>query len=243
MVLGDGELVGNSINGTNNFTGMIGMVLTNRADIIVAPVSVTAQRAAVVEFSIPIYEDATCILTTAVSNKGANRFLKIFQPFDYRVWLCIVLAIFIYALILYLIHHLITKKDKDFLNSKEYKAHHSAHHTTIGMYFFFMFGKLLTEGIFFNFNLTNIYCSLSFYYIDLGMQHLIYAKSERILLIFWWIFGIIINSIYTSVLVSLLIIIKYEPVINLAEDLATLNSYSLCLQSGGYQIEYFNVYF
>lgn len=113
----------------------------------VAPVSITPQRASVVEFTIPLYEDATCAFTPSVNNKGANRYFKIFEPFDYRVWLCIITAIFLYSLILYSIHHFVTKNETEFLNSNEYKANFGAHQTSFGMYFFFMFGRILTEGV------------------------------------------------------------------------------------------------
>jgi hypothetical protein len=73
------------------------------------------------------------------------------------------------------------------------------------------------------------------------MQHLINSLSERVLMLSWWLFAILINCLYTSVLVSLLIIIKFEPLIESVKDLANLNSYSLCLQSGGYQLDYFRV--
>jgi hypothetical protein len=73
------------------------------------------------------------------------------------------------------------------------------------------------------------------------MQYLIYHISERVIMFFWWVFAIIVNSLYTSVLVSLLVVTKYEPEINSVEELARLKKFSLCLQSGGYQIEYFNV--
>jgi hypothetical protein len=73
------------------------------------------------------------------------------------------------------------------------------------------------------------------------MHHLIYLKSERILLCFWWVFGIVINSLYTSVLVSMLLIAKYEPVITAVEDLAKLSDYRLCMQYGGYQLELLSV--
>lgn len=73
------------------------------------------------------------------------------------------------------------------------------------------------------------------------MHHLIYLKSERLLLCFWWVFGIVINSLYTSILVSLLLITKYEPIITAVEDLAKLDSYTLCMQEGGYQLELLTV--
>ena len=65
--------------------------------------------------------------------------------------------------------------------------------------------------------------------------------SERVIMFFWWVFAIILNSLYTSVLVSLLVVTKYEPEINSVEELAYLKKFSLCMQAGGYQIEYFNV--
>jgi hypothetical protein len=109
-------------------------------------VSVTPQRAAAVEFTIPLYEDATCAFTPSVSNKGANRYFRIFEPFDYRVWICIIVAILLYSLTLYLLHHFVTKTDSEFLKFKEYKANFAAHQTSFGMYFIFLFGRILTEG-------------------------------------------------------------------------------------------------
>jgi hypothetical protein len=40
----------------------------------------------------------------------------------------------------------VTKTDSEFLKSKEYKANFAAHQTSFGMYFIFLFGRILTEG-------------------------------------------------------------------------------------------------
>ena len=103
-------------------------------------------------------------------------------------------------------------------NDNSQEEQKDSHTTEWSNYLFFIFGKLLME--------------------DVNMQHLIYAKSERVLLLSWWMFAIIINSLYTSVLVSLLVVVKYEPEISSVEDLAKLDNYNLCLQSGGYQIDF-----
>ena len=113
----------------------------------------TAQRAQVIEFSMPLYEDASCLLTPATSDKGANRYVTIFRPFDYTVWLCLLGLIVSYSAFLYIIHHFLTKKDasyQNFLKNNRQQVHNSSHSTSYGMYIFFMFGKVLMEGKFLN---------------------------------------------------------------------------------------------
>ena len=65
--------------------------------------------------------------------------------------------------------------------------------------------------------------------------------SERVLLLSWWIFAILFNSLYTSVLVSLLLVTEFGPEISKVEELAFRSSYSLCLQQGGTQTDIFSV--
>ena len=77
----------------------------------------------------------------------------------------------------------------------------------------------------------------------INLEHLIEKNSGRILLISWWTFALVVNSLYTSVLVSLLLIVYIKPKIESVDELALMPSYSLCIQAGGYQLEYFKVKF
>jgi hypothetical protein len=102
----------------------------------------------VVDFSIPLYEDSTCILTTTSSSKGAeNRLTALFGPFELNIWLLIIGLTFVYATLFYLIHHFITKKNETFMNSFIVRSNETESHTTSWRtYLFFVFGKLLMEG-------------------------------------------------------------------------------------------------
>jgi hypothetical protein len=85
--------------------------------------------------------------------------------------------------------------------------------TAFGTWVFFTFGRIVGE--------------------DVDMQHLQHVYCERILLWFWWGLAVIINALYTSVLVSLLVIVKYEPVVHSLDELTTFtNDYRLCLDKG-----------
>lgn len=79
--------------------------------------------------------------------------------------------------------------------------------------------------------------------IGITLEHLIEKNSGRILLISWWTFALVVNSLYTSVLVSLLLIVNVKPKIESVDELASMPSYSLCIQAGGYQLEFFKVFF
>ena len=191
----------------------------------------------------PLYEDATCLLTSATTDKGANRYLTIFRPFDYTVWLCLIGLTLTYSALLYIIHHYLTRKDSkylSYLSENRQKTHNSSHSTSYPMYVLFIFGRVLMQG---KKMIKNFLCNLCPHslIVDVNMQYLIYNLSERFIMFCWWVFAIIINALYTSALVSLLVITKYEAVIDSVEELADLKKYSLCLQAGGYQIEYFNV--
>lgn len=139
------------------------MVLNYTADIIVAPVSVTDVRAKAVEFTMPLYEESTCVLSIQTTQKGAqNKFSNLFKPFDSGVWLCIIISLFVFATLLYAMHHLVTKKNEKFMNSFIVKSNDNSqeeggdeHTTRWTNYLFFMFGKLLMEGKFSAFSSSN----------------------------------------------------------------------------------------
>jgi hypothetical protein len=72
--------------------------------------------------------------------------------------------------------------------------------------------------------------------LDVNMQHLLNAYCQRILVWFWWGSSVIINALYTSVLVSLLVIIKFDPLVHSLDELAiftkTGRDFKLCVDPG-----------
>ena len=171
------------------------------------------------------------------------------RPFDSVIWMCILLLTILYSILYFVICHLTMKRKK---SNKESGSSNSAFdgdnnsehsYLTWENYLFFIYGKILLEGKFVDNPLPvkRFKKKLKFKFQDVNLHHEIESLSERILLLSWWIFAILFNSLYTSVLVSLLLVTEFGPEISKVEELAFRASYSLCLQGGGTQADIFSV--
>ena len=116
------------------------------------------KRARVVDFTIPLYEDSTCILVPLSSLGAKSSMFAFLKPFDYSVWLCVFALVIIYSALFYLIRHLLHKsKNTEAIRnstttsspSKSSTHNHNLHifHFSWGNYLFFIFGKMLMEGL------------------------------------------------------------------------------------------------
>lgn len=89
-----------------NWTGMIGEIVSKTADIAAAPLTVTSERQAVVQFSMPFQSTGPAILMRKPPNDTpdfAGRLLRLFAPMSSSVWLLSLIGIMATGTVLYII--------------------------------------------------------------------------------------------------------------------------------------------
>ncbi|CAG7836862.1 unnamed protein product [Allacma fusca] len=90
-------------NGTNKkeWTGLIAELVNERADMIVAPLTINPERAQAIEFSKPFkYQGITILVKRAPRKPTLVSFL---QPFRGNLWILVMLSVHVVALVLYLL--------------------------------------------------------------------------------------------------------------------------------------------
>ncbi|KER23769.1 hypothetical protein T265_08421 [Opisthorchis viverrini] len=101
-LVGDGQ-IGEEVveNDTRRWTGIVGEILSGMADLAVAPISITPERATRVEFSKPFkYLGITILIKRERAKSNLGSFL---QPFENTLWVLVALSVHAVAWVLYLL--------------------------------------------------------------------------------------------------------------------------------------------
>lgn len=97
----------NSTTGTMSFstkkewTGLIGELVNERADMIVAPLTINPERAEYIEFSKPFKYQGITILEKKPSR--SSTLVSFLQPFSNTLWILVMVSVHVVALVLYLL--------------------------------------------------------------------------------------------------------------------------------------------
>ncbi|XP_078741285.1 glutamate receptor 2-like, partial [Lampetra fluviatilis] len=78
--------------GTRVWQGMVGEVLYGRADLAVAPLTITSERAAVVDFTKPFMTVGISVMVLG-EQAGAGMSLSLLAPLRHEAWICLLLAL------------------------------------------------------------------------------------------------------------------------------------------------------
>ncbi|CAB3376005.1 Hypothetical predicted protein [Cloeon dipterum] len=91
----------NSVGGKKEWTGLIGEVVNDRADMIVAPLTINPERAEYIEFSKPFKYQGITILEKKPSR--SSTLVSFLQPFSNTLWILVMVSVHVVALVLYLL--------------------------------------------------------------------------------------------------------------------------------------------
>lgn len=91
------------------WTGLIGELVYERADLIVAPLTINPERAEFIEFSKPFKYQGITILEKKPSR--SSTLVSFLQPFSNTLWILVMVSVHVVALVLYLL-------DRYFLNGQ-----------------------------------------------------------------------------------------------------------------------------
>ncbi|XP_023312647.1 glutamate [NMDA] receptor subunit 1-like, partial [Anoplophora glabripennis] len=90
-----------SVGGKKEWTGLIGELVGERADMIVAPLTINPERAEFIEFSKPFKYQGITILEKKPSR--SSTLVSFLQPFSNTLWILVMVSVHVVALVLYLL--------------------------------------------------------------------------------------------------------------------------------------------
>lgn len=88
------------------WTGLIGEVVNERADLIVAPLTINPERAEFIEFSKPFKYQGITILEKKPSR--SSTLVSFLQPFSNTLWILVMVSVHVVALVLYLLDRFVS---------------------------------------------------------------------------------------------------------------------------------------
>jgi len=89
------------------WSGLIGEIVNERADLIVAPLTINPERAEFIEFSKPFKYQGITILEKKPSR--SSTLVSFLQPFSNTLWILVMVSVHVVALVLYLLDRLASK--------------------------------------------------------------------------------------------------------------------------------------
>lgn len=99
--LGVGGLGASPAGAKKEWSGLIGEVVNERADLIVAPLTINPERAEFIEFSKPFKYQGITILEKKPSR--SSTLVSFLQPFSNTLWILVMVSVHVVALVLYLL--------------------------------------------------------------------------------------------------------------------------------------------
>ncbi|XP_078579224.1 glutamate receptor 4-like isoform X1 [Branchiostoma floridae x Branchiostoma japonicum] len=176
----------------SHWNGMVGEVMYNRADIAIGPLTISAIRERVVDFTHPFMDHGVGMVSKKPEPKGSGIF-GFLLPFDSSVWFSILGALIGVALLLFItskVRHKMRAGDVNYDNDEKFDLKNS---------------------------LWLTYWSI----VRKGGEPAPRSLPSRILTGAWWLFTLIVISTYTANLTAFLTVKRLVAPINSVEDLVS----------------------
>ncbi|XP_068134977.1 glutamate receptor 2 isoform X5 [Hyperolius riggenbachi] len=184
---------------TKIWNGMVGELVYGKADIAIAPLTITLVREEVIDFSKPFMSLGISIMIKKPqkSKPGVFSFL---DPLAYEIWMCIVFAYIGVSVVLFLVSRFSPYEwhTEEFEDGRETQSNDSSNEFGIFNSLWFSLGAFMQQGC------------------DISPRSL----SGRIVGGVWWFFTLIIISSYTANLAAFLTVERMVSPIESAEDLS-----------------------
>ncbi|XP_050405578.2 glutamate receptor ionotropic, kainate 1 [Patella vulgata] len=129
----DGEWGGRTSNG--NWTGIIGELQYENADISVAPLSSTSDRQEVASFSYPFFIEYTSVILKP-PNEDEKKWMTFLKPFHQQVLIYVTVSLFVGTIVLFVV-----EKFNPF-----YRKHPNTPAQSFSDVFWYLYGAMLTQG-------------------------------------------------------------------------------------------------
>ncbi|KAM6076021.1 glutamate receptor 2 isoform 2-T2 [Chlamydotis macqueenii] len=197
-IVGDGKYGARDAD-TKIWNGMVGELVYGKADIAIAPLTITLVREEVIDFSKPFMSLGISIMIKKPqkSKPGVFSFL---DPLAYEIWMCIVFAYIGVSVVLFLVSRFSPYEwhTEEFEDGREMQTNESTNEFGIFNSLWFSLGAFMQQGC------------------DISPRSL----SGRIVGGVWWFFTLIIISSYTANLAAFLTVERMVSPIESAEDLS-----------------------
>ncbi|XP_071759778.1 glutamate receptor 1a isoform X5 [Centroberyx gerrardi] len=184
---------------TKMWNGMVGELVYGKADVAVAPLTITLVREEVIDFSKPFMSLGISIMIKkpTKSKPGVFSFL---DPLAYEIWMCIVFAYIGVSVVLFLVSRFSPYEwhAEDYEDGGDQQSQEQTNEFGIFNSLWFSLGAFMQQGC------------------DISPRSL----SGRIVGGVWWFFTLIIISSYTANLAAFLTVERMVSPIESAEDLA-----------------------
>ncbi|KAM4675288.1 glutamate receptor 1 isoform 1-T1 [Discoglossus pictus] len=181
------------------WNGMVGELVYGRADLAIAPLTITLVREEVIDFSKPFMSLGISIMIKKPqkSKPGVFSFL---DPLAYEIWMCIVFAYIGVSVVLFLVSRFSPYEwhNEEFEEGKDQPTTDQSNEFGIFNSLWFSLGAFMQQGC------------------DISPRSL----SGRIVGGVWWFFTLIIISSYTANLAAFLTVERMVSPIESADDLA-----------------------
>ncbi|CAD5113718.1 DgyrCDS2882 [Dimorphilus gyrociliatus] len=186
-----------------SYTGLVGIMQKQEADLLFAPLSVTDARRKVMDFSTPYYfEYSSALIKLPGENEG--KWKVITEPFRWEVWLCIVMSVPFTGVIAWII----TKISLYLMNGTPLFMEDIFRIWDKSMWY--VFGALLTQG----------------------GAYQPRTMPGRTVIAFWWCFSIVMVATYSGNLIAFLTVSKQEIPFNSLSTLVETSNYKWGLMGG-----------
>ncbi|OCT99666.1 hypothetical protein XELAEV_18005449mg [Xenopus laevis] len=203
---------------TKIWNGMVGELVYGKADIAIAPLTITLVREEVIDFSKPFMSLGISIMIKKPqkSKPGVFSFL---DPLAYEIWMCIVFAYIGVSVVLFLVSRFSPYEwhTEEFEDGRETQSNESSNEFGIFNSLWFSLGAFMQQGC------------------DISPRSL----SGRIVGGVWWFFTLIIISSYTANLAAFLTVERMVSPIESAEDLSKQSEIAYGTLDSGSTKEFF----
>ncbi|XP_070290453.1 glutamate receptor ionotropic, kainate 4-like [Salvelinus sp. IW2-2015] len=203
-----------SANGT--WTGMVGELISRKADLAVAGLTITSEREKVIDFSKPFMTLGISIMYTAHMTRRPG-YWSFLDPFSPGVWLFMLLAYLIVSCVLFLVARLTPYEWCSTEPCLRERCKLVLNQYTLGNSLWFPVGGFMQQG-------------------SAITPH---ALSTRCLSTVWWFFTLIIVSSYTANLAAFLTVHRMEVPIESVDDLADQTTIEYGTMQGGSTMTFF----
>jgi len=173
---------------SHQWSGMVGELVSQKADLVIADMVITSERAEVIDFTTPFMNTGITILyKKQIDNYTKGLFTLFTSPFGLDLWLCILAAYFIVPLVLFIIarFNLVEKENTEQGSNRSENPPQSSNgreaFTAMNSFWFILASGLAQR-----------------------VDFLPRAFSTRTVAAFWWFFVVILISSYIANLVAFL---------------------------------------
>ncbi|XP_036402753.1 glutamate receptor ionotropic, delta-1 [Megalops cyprinoides] len=195
-----------------SWNGMIGELISKRADLAVSAITITPERENVVDFSKRYMDYSVGILLTKPEEK-INIF-SLFAPFDLAVWACIAAAIPVVGVLIFVLKRMQT------VPSRNPPAPHQpapSISTSLQSAIWIVYGAFMQQG----------------------GDSVVSSMALRIVMGSWWLFTLIVCSSYTANLAAYLTVSRMDNTLRTFQDLSKQTDLAYGTVRGSAVYDYF----